>query len=1051
MNIFVPQSLQTKIELEEIVAIERQIITPALSVPIIGIKQDGLLGAYNLTQPSMKIDWKSAMNMMSYTTLDDFSVFKKDMEYNGADLFSLIIPDQINTSGAVEVKNGKIEKGVINSKMLGSKQAHNLIHLIWDQYGIDKTTEFINNVQRLINNFNLWNGFSVGIGDIDVSKEIEEQIHTMIETKKLEVQHLITEMENNPDLVDPEIAEETISALLGTIRDEVSKLIMANLKPNNSFRVMISSGSAGSDTNMGQMGGCLGQQNVEGNRPLKTMNGRALPYFHQGDDTAKARGFIQQPFIKGVHPIEFIFSNMSGREGLIDTAIKSVTGDTPIVIIENDIAKHVNIGDWIDQRLKESESEVEHHEERDMELLKLKDDVIIPTTDENGNVSWSQISAITRHDPGKELYEIKTYGGRQVIVTESKSLLIWNNNKFERMSTPDVRVGDFVPVTMSLAKPEKISNFIEMARYFPKNEYVYGTDFNIAIKELNKIMEGRDKVPIGWWNENNGKLFTLPYDQAARFRRTTVRSNIKNIKDGYIYPFATNREDILVPDRFELNRDNGLFIGLFLAEGNVDLGSGYIQITNNNPKIRDFVKKWYDSLSIKYKENIKINQIGGTTSDVRGYSTILGKFLTKLVGHGARNKHIPYEAYNAPEEFIIGILDGYFSGDGTITKSSVDVSSASSELINGINMLCSRLGMFGRVSKRTLKSNNVGTKDIAEINCLSLRGTSARKFADKINLIEESKSNRLKQFKILMVNKNYNVHNDVVLDRIISIDKVDISKYPKVYDLTVPSTLNFGLANGLHVVDTAESGYVQRKLIKAMEDLSVKYDSTVRNSNNTILQFTYADNGIDTTKQSIQYLKFLEMGNKEIAEKVKFTNQELKNYDLSDKQNEDYYEDLLRLRDSLRTSKMKMAINNITFDNSFMLPVNIKNIIVTIKNNLDIKGGKLEPKHVIKRIEEILDYKNTKITSMSQSDANDKDTLKYKDELMAKSVFRFALYEYLSPKVCIFDHKLDKAKFDQICDTIIEKFNKSVVEAGEMVGVVAAQSIGEPTTQIWLL
>ena len=325
-NIFAPQSLQTKIELEEIVAIERQIITPALSVPIIGIKQDGLIGAYNLTQPSMKVDWKSAMNIMSYTTIDDFTAFKKNTEYNGIDLFSMIIPDGINSTGAVEVKNGKIEKGVIDSKMLGAKKAHNLIHLIWDQYGIDSTTEFINNVQRLINNFNMWNSFSVGIGDIDVSKELEEEIHKMIETKKLEVKHLITEMENNPDLVDREVAEETISALLGTILAEVSKLVMGKLKSENSFKVMVSSGAKGSDTNIGQIGGCLGQQNVEGTRPLKKMNGRALPYFAQGDDSAQARGFIEQSFVKGVKPIEFIFANMSGREGLIDTAISLVAG-----------------------------------------------------------------------------------------------------------------------------------------------------------------------------------------------------------------------------------------------------------------------------------------------------------------------------------------------------------------------------------------------------------------------------------------------------------------------------------------------------------------------------------------------------------------------------------------------------------------------------------------------------------------------------------------------------------------------------------------------------
>ena len=80
MNIFIPQSVQTRIELEEIADTQLQMITPATSVPIMGIVQDGLLGAYNLTQPTMKIDWKSAMNIMSYTTIDDFSSFKKGTE-----------------------------------------------------------------------------------------------------------------------------------------------------------------------------------------------------------------------------------------------------------------------------------------------------------------------------------------------------------------------------------------------------------------------------------------------------------------------------------------------------------------------------------------------------------------------------------------------------------------------------------------------------------------------------------------------------------------------------------------------------------------------------------------------------------------------------------------------------------------------------------------------------------------------------------------------------------------------------------------------------------
>ena len=72
MNIFIPQSIQTAIELEYIAEVKNQVITPAISVPIFGIVQDGPIAAYNLTQPTMRVDWKDAMNLISYTSIDDF-------------------------------------------------------------------------------------------------------------------------------------------------------------------------------------------------------------------------------------------------------------------------------------------------------------------------------------------------------------------------------------------------------------------------------------------------------------------------------------------------------------------------------------------------------------------------------------------------------------------------------------------------------------------------------------------------------------------------------------------------------------------------------------------------------------------------------------------------------------------------------------------------------------------------------------------------------------------------------------------------------------------
>ena len=170
---------------------------------------------------------------------------------------------------------------------------------------------------------------------------------------------------------------------------------------------------------------CVGQQNVDGKRINYGFTDRTLPHYTKYDDGPDARGFVENSFISGLSPQEVFFHAMGGREGLIDTAVKSVTGDTPIIIIEDGECKCVNIGDWIDNKIDnvDNKDSVEHSgpEEMNMEFLNLKNKVYIPTADNNGNTSWGELTAVTRHDPGDILYKIITNGGREVIIPNSKT------------------------------------------------------------------------------------------------------------------------------------------------------------------------------------------------------------------------------------------------------------------------------------------------------------------------------------------------------------------------------------------------------------------------------------------------------------------------------------------------------------------------------------------------------------------------------------------------------------------------------------------------------
>jgi DNA-directed RNA polymerase beta' subunit len=858
MNIFVPQSLQTHVELKMIADVKRQIISPRTSDPIIGGVQDSIIGSYLLTDSATRVSWQDAMNLIANVDIDDPTKIVKNKEYTGYELFSMIVPDNINMSGAIDIVKGNLEKGQISKKTIGSGATNGLIHQVWDEYGVDETAKLIGNIQDLANNYIIHSGFTVGLGDIEIPEEVEEQIENLIENKRIMVKCKITEMENNPEMYDPKAFEGYIKSMLDAILGDVSKLVMDNLDKNNNFNRQIRSGTKGKDSNMGQMAGCIGQTSVENERPRKKINHRALPYMYQNDDSALGRGFSKSPFIKGADPREFVSHNKGAREGLIDTAIKSVTGDTPIVVMDGNTPKRVLIGDWIDQLIKTSaEGTVQRYEEKDMEYLPITNELSIPTTDSEGNVTWGKITAVTRHDPTDYLYKIETKSGRKVIVADSKSLLIWNNEieEFEQVNSPDVKVGDFVPVT----------------NYLPEDVYHFES----------------------FWDTR---------------------------KDGF------------------------------------------------QQALRIVYNKSYDDL-------------------------------------------INYINYN--EKFISGLVDGLFSTEKQWLAYYDRINfPVDSKYVDVVVMLLNRLGV---------------NPDIVP-DGLSIPYTQVDGLPNFTNPALQ------KQRDWIVGSFDTTTVADVMLDPITNIEKITPEAYPKLYDLTVPSTLNFGLANGLHVVDTAESGYIQRKLVKALEDISVAYDNTVRNGNNTIVQFMYGDDGVDPTKQYRHTLDIIKMGNSEVKDR----------FDFGDS---DYLSSLLELRNTVRQSKIRTEVGYTTFGDSYYLPVNISLIINNVKST-DLSGDKLTSAHVLKKLDEILEYEQTKIVSMSKEDAKDKNSIKYQDEMVAKTVMRLALHQFLGPNPAIKQLKLNKAKFDKICERIVENFNRSIIEPGEMVGTVAAQSIGEPTTQM---
>ena len=1069
MNMHMPQDEEAEAELKNLAAVPYQIISPAKNQSIIGIFQDSLLGSYRLTRPGVSFTTRDAMNLlMAYGGVNEGLFASRAERITSFQILSQIMPaftmkyktkgfgenDDFATSpGVLEIVDGKYLRGQLDKDVLGGG-SNGLITRTCNDFGNMAAASFIDDLQNIVTEYMKGSAYSVGISDLIANRSTNEQIAQSITAKKKEVKNLIDQtylgiFENATGNTNEDEFEFQVTNILNKATNDSGKIGLKSLDKDNRFVTMVKAGSKGSDLNISQMIACLGQQLIDGKRIPYGFENRTLPHFTKYDDSPGARGFVENSFISGLTPEELFFHAMGGRVGLIDTAVKSVTWETPVVVVENDEPKYVKIGEWIDSHISSS-SAVQRMTEQNMEYLELDHPVKIVTMDYDGHVSWETVSAVTRHDPGEKLYKITTHAGRYVTVTANKSLLVWNAElgEFREKYTDEIMVGDFVPVAKHVRDLRSGGGIdeIQMTKYFPKSEFIYGSEVKTAIKMMNESMQDRKKIPSNWWDENNNTAFTLPFDSKARLQRAIVRSKIDELSANGVYPPSGSRQWGIVPETFELNFENGTFIGLFIAEGNIN--GANIYITNNDSKIREFVKTWFAKYNIICKEDIRMNNANGTTSTVVGTSCILAKFITLLVGHGADSKHVPNEAYVSNIEFVKGIISGYISGDGHVSRNSIESSSCSQRLTEDIAFLCSRIGVHARVFKSQLKRNNFGTKNIKPSYRLSIRSTNGQLFAEQIDLLHDQKNARLKSIRWTSALNKVHEHNDVVLDAIVSIEFVDPALHPKMYDLTIPTTLNFGLANGLQVRDTSSTGYIQRRLIKGMEDLKIEYDMTVRNNKGRVVQFSYGEDGIDPVKVESQIVPLVNMGLDEIYA----------HYHMPSSDPKDVVFTAAFTKGVISRMKKQKAENDAKCKHwiDFMIEQREKVIQRVFRNkNNDRVFLPVAFAHTINNVKGLEQINNNSIVDITPLEAFAMIEAAYKRlESMhycaPTQLFKVMYFYYLSPKDLLMVKRFNKKALTVLLEMIVLKYKNSLIAPGEMVGMISAQSIGEPTTQLTL-
>ena len=203
-----------------------------------------------------------------------------------------------------------------------------LFGVLKNDYGGRVAAEVMKRLSKFSARFMGERGFSIGIDDVTPSPRLQEENSRKMDQSYHRCDTFISQYKKGslipePGMNEEETLEAKITAELNEIRSEAGRLCMQSLNEHNSCLIMSLCGSKGSPINIAQMIACVGQQTVSGTRTPDGFTRRSLPHFPKGDKTPQAKGFVANSFYSGLTPTEFFFHTMAGREGLVDTAVKT--------------------------------------------------------------------------------------------------------------------------------------------------------------------------------------------------------------------------------------------------------------------------------------------------------------------------------------------------------------------------------------------------------------------------------------------------------------------------------------------------------------------------------------------------------------------------------------------------------------------------------------------------------------------------------------------------------------------------------------------------------
>ncbi|MDR2831056.1 MAG: DNA-directed RNA polymerase subunit A' [Methanobrevibacter sp.] len=345
MNMHVFQTDESRAEAKSLMRVQEHILSPRFGGPIIGAIHDHISGAYLLTRKGSMFTEEQAFQVIRKAKM--IIPKKKNDNWTGKELFSLLLPDKLNMQYKAEICNkcdickgkechydayvviedGELITGVIDEKAYGSFSGK-ILDKIVKKYGSDRARQFLDESTNLAISGIMKVGITTSTHDEDIPEEAKERIQDHLANAEEKVDQLVEAYENNelealPGRSLEETLEMKIMQVLGEARDKSGKIAEDYFGMDNHSVIMATTGARASMLNLTQISACVGQQSVRGGRIDRGYIERTLPHFKKNELGAKARGFVHSSYKEGLNPIEFYFHAMGGREGLVDTAVRT--------------------------------------------------------------------------------------------------------------------------------------------------------------------------------------------------------------------------------------------------------------------------------------------------------------------------------------------------------------------------------------------------------------------------------------------------------------------------------------------------------------------------------------------------------------------------------------------------------------------------------------------------------------------------------------------------------------------------------------------------------